>query len=116
MATTVALGPDGRRAQPLRTTSAARRMCERGRVRALLRSRFVQTISQLLVDGDHALASRDRAELAAIARTLSRRIGDPLRAELRSLATLCLRHPPEAARRWPALRDQIALRIALAGT
>jgi hypothetical protein len=82
----------------------------------LLQGKTVRTTSQLLVEGDHALASCDRTELAAFARALSRRVGDPLRDELRALAALCLRHHRAAARQWPALRAQIALRIAIAGT
>lgn len=71
---------------------------------------------QLIARGDSAHARGDRWELADVARRLSARVGDPLREELLVLAALCPNHHESAARRWPALRDQVALRVELAGT
>lgn len=71
---------------------------------------------QLLSDGDRVLAHRDGRELAAIARKLSRRVGDPLSDELLALALVCGRHVELAESRWPTLRMQVAERLAIAGT
>jgi hypothetical protein len=77
---------------------------------------IMSTTMQLLALGNDALARGDRWELASVARRLSSRVGDPLRDELLVLAALCPHQHDSAARRWPNLRDQIALRVECAGT
>ena len=70
------------------------------------------TTTQLLEEGDLAYERGDGPELAAIARKLSVRVGDPLRDRLLVLALAGGTRPPQ----WPQLRTQIAERLLIAGT
>jgi hypothetical protein len=74
------------------------------------------TCAQLLERGDLAVRERDAVSLADIALALSKRVGDPLRDELRALASTCRRDAKTPVRAWRTIRAAVAARVAFAGT
>ncbi len=70
----------------------------------------------LLQRGDVAVHAGDARALRHVAMLLSGRVGDPFEAKLRELACTCDREPARSLAAWPALRDAVVDRIAVAGT
>ncbi|MEP6864268.1 MAG: hypothetical protein ABJE66_26850 [Deltaproteobacteria bacterium] len=70
----------------------------------------------LMKRADHAIALDDLAAFARVATLLSTRVGDPLGPSLLALVRACRFDTELAGRHWPALRDQVAARVAVAGT